>query len=80
MATITYGHYGIKEPLEELASTALDAEKSALRESTLNANAPEWAKTMQDQLMRRIDCIEKHMDETQAKIVELLKENRRDEV
>ena len=80
MATITYGHYGIKEPLEELASTELDAEKSALRESTLNANAPEWAKTMQDQLMRRIDCIEKHMDETQAKIVELLKENRRDEV
>ena len=78
MAKSTWDHYGITEPPTQVAKP-LDAEKAALKEAKLHSSAPEWAVLMQQQLMQRMECIEKHIDDTLkplAQSLELARENQ----
>lgn len=77
LTKMIWDHYGVEQPAFVDASvTALDAEKAKLREAQLHANAPPWAVLMQYQLMQRMECIEKHMDETVSSLADLLREKQ----
>ena len=52
---------------------------SLLAETKLHAGAPEWAKLMQSQLTQRMECIEKHMDQSLASLAESLALAREDQ-
>ena len=70
--------FGLIQPINSVRY--LDVNKIALHEEAkLHAGAPEWAKLMQSQLMQRMECIEKHMDQSLASLAESLALAREDQ-